>query len=275
MRYLVPFLCAALVAPLQSAMADADMPSCSSIAKLPEQTAQSFLLVAVDQTTVADANLVSKFVHLATDAVKPSTAVSSYTFSAFSQGKYLSEGFSATLDAPIAETVRYDTPKKQLSVFDRCVMQKVPAITQRLQTTLQQSMQQASSDLAKSDVLHSLKELADVVKHHPAQNKSFLLFSDMLENSTITSFYAKNSVRLIDPTKELALVEKAGMFADFAGAKIYVMGAGLLSEQGKSKGVYRDPKTMEALKAFWSEWFKRSNAELVEFGMPEMMGSIQ
>jgi hypothetical protein len=70
------------------------------------------------------------------------------------------------------------------------------------------------------------------------------------------------------------LVDKAGMFADFGGAKIYVMGAGLVSEQGKAKGVYRDPKMMQALKAFWTEWFKRSNAELVKFGMPEMLGSI-
>lgn len=71
------------------------------------------------------------------------------------------------------------------------------------------------------------------------------------------------------------MLQKLNMFADFGGAKVYVMGAGLVSEQGKAKGVYRDPKMMQALKAFWTEWFKRSNAELVEFGMPEMLGSIQ
>lgn len=260
--------------PLGSANAAADMPSCSAIAKLTEKAADRFILVAVDQTTVSDANLMTKFIRIATDSIQPATAISTYTFSAFSQGKYLSEGFSATLDAAIPEKERYDISKKTLSVFDRCVMQKAPAMTKQIQDNLSQSMQQASANLVKSDVMLSLNELARVVRSNSASSKHVLVFSDMLENSSITSFYASNAVRKIDHTKELAIVEKAGMFADFAGAKVYVMGAGLVSEQGKAKGVYRDPKMMQELKAFWAEWFKRSNAELVEFGTPEMLGSI-
>lgn len=260
--------------PLNSAIAAADMPSCSAIAKLSEKAADRFILIAVDQTTVSDANLMTKFIRIATDGVQPATAVSTYTFSAFSQGKYLSEGFSATLDAAIPEKERYEISKKTLSVFDRCVMQKAPAMTKQIQESLSQSMQQASGNLVKSDVMLSLDELAKVVRSHPANSKHVLVFSDMLENSSVTSFYASNAVRKIDHTKELALAEKAGMFADFGGAKVYVMGAGLVSEQGKAKGVYRDPKMMQELKAFWAEWFKRSNAELVEFGTPEMLGSI-
>lgn len=260
--------------PLGSAIAAADMPSCSAIAKLTEKAADRFILVAVDQTTVSDANLMTKFIRIATDSIQPATAVSTYTFSAFSQGKYLSEGFSATLDAAIPEKERYDISKKTLTVFDRCVMQKAPAMTKQIQDNLSQSMQQASANLVKSDVMLSLNELARVVRSNSASSKHVLVFSDMLENSTVTSFYANNAVRKIDHAKELALAEKAGMFADFAGAKVYVMGAGLVSEQGKAKGVYRDPKMMQELKAFWAEWFKRSNAELVEFGTPEMLGSI-
>lgn len=260
--------------PLGSAIAAADMPSCSAIAKLTEKAADRFILVAVDQTTVSDANLMTKFIRIATDSIQPATAVSTYTFSAFSQGKYLSEGFSATLDAAILEQERYDISKKTLTVFDRCVMQKAPAMTKQIQDNLSQSMQQASANLVKSDVMLSLIELARVVRSNSASSKHVLVFSDMLENSSITSFYASNAVRKIDHTKELAIVEKAGMFADFAGAKVYVMGAGLVSETGKAKGVYRDPKMIQSLRAFWAEWFKRSNAELVEFGTPEMLGSI-
>lgn len=200
--------------------------------------------------------------------------MSTYTFSAFSQGRYLSEGFTAALDAQLDDKIRYETPKKTLAIFDRCLAQKAPAMKQQLQSNLEQAMQQASGKLAKSDVIQSLVELAKVIKSNPAESKRALIFSDMLENSSITSFYSNNSVKKLDVAKELALVEKASMFADFGGAKVYVMGAGLLSEQGKAKGVYRDPKTLHALQAFWTEWFKKSNAELVEFGMPEMLGSI-
>jgi hypothetical protein len=251
-----------------------DMPSCTDIAKLPAQQPTQLMLIAVDQTTVSDANLTNKFVSLAVETIKPETEVSSYTFSAFSQGHYLSEGFTAALDAQLDDKVRYETPKKTLAVFDRCLAQKAPAMKQQLQTHLQQAMQQASGQLAKSDVIQSLVELAKVIKSNPATRKQAFVFSDMLENSSITSFYSNNSVKKLDVAKELALVEKSNMFADFGGAKVYVMGAGLLSEQGKTKGVYRDPKTLQALQTFWVEWFKRSNAELVEFGMPEMLGSI-
>ncbi|MCI4410705.1 MAG: hypothetical protein JHC38_03425 [Thiotrichales bacterium] len=252
-----------------------DMTSCTDIAKLPAQQPTQFMLIAVDQTTVPDANLTNKFVSLAVETIKPDTEVSTYTFSSFSQGRYLSEGFTAALDAQLDDKVRYETAKKTLAVFDRCLAQKAPAMKQQLQTHLQQAMQQASGQLAKSDVIQSLVELAKVIKSNPATRKQAFVFSDMLENSSVTSFYSNNSVKKLDAAKELALVEKANMFADFGGAKIYVMGAGLLSEQGKSKGVYRDPKTLQALQAFWIEWFKRSNAELVEFGMPEMLGEIK
>lgn len=252
-----------------------DMPNCTDIAKLPAQQTAKLMLIAIDQTTVSDPKLANKFISLASETIKPATEVTTYTFSAFSQGRYLSEGFTAALDAPLSDSVRYETPKKTLAVFDRCLVQKLPAMKQQLQDHLQQSMQQSSEKLAKSDVIQSLLELAKVVRKHSARTKQLFIFSDMLENSSVTSFYANNAVRKIDHTKELALVEKAGMFADFGGAKVYVMGAGLVSEQGKAKGVYRDPRMMQELKAFWSEWFKRSNAELVEFGMPEMLGSIQ
>lgn len=250
------------------------MPSCAGIAGLTESNVARFILIAVDQTTSADTNLMNKFIQVNIDAIQPATKISSYTFSAFSQGKYLSEQFTATLDAPLSKEERYQTSKKVLNTFDRCIAQKHPAMTQTLQSSLQEAMQQSNETLVNSDVIHSLKYLAEVLKKNPAQKKYLVVFSDMLENSSITSFYAKNGVRQIDPTKELVLVEKSDSFADFGGAKIYVMGAGLLSEKGKSKGVYRDPKTLHALEDFWKQWFAKSNAQLVEFGMPEMLGQI-
>lgn len=65
------------------------------------------------------------------------------------------------------------------------------------------------------------------------------------------------------------------MFGDFGGAKVYVIGAGLLTEDIKnSKGVYRSPQIMQALSTFWKEWFKKSNAEVIEFGQPALLNPI-
>lgn len=63
------------------------------------------------------------------------------------------------------------------------------------------------------------------------------------------------------------------MLGDFSGADIYVMGAGVVPENGKA--VYRDPKTMQALKSFWRSYFEKSNAVLVEFGQPALLGKVE
>jgi hypothetical protein len=98
----------------------------------------------------------------------------------------------------------------------------------------------------------------------------------MLENSSISSFYQNQSVRLIDPEKELSLVAKHDLFADFSGARVYVLGTGLIPEDSKSnKNQYRDPKTMAALSTFWLQYFSKSNGRLMELGKPALLNPIR
>lgn len=253
----------------------ANMPSCATFAKISEGDSQRLLTVVIDQTTLVDENLIHKFSNIATEAVQASTDVGVYSFSAFSQGKYFTRVFSAKVEAPVSENDRYTLPKKALKIYDRCLAQQKPAVVFQTESKIDDAMHGARADLAKSDIMYSLTQVAKDIRQSQASEKYLLLFSDMLENSAVTSFYFRNKVKKVDIDKEMALVEKAGMFADFGGAKIYVMGAGILSEKGKKKGVYRDPNTLHALNLFWKEWFKRSNAELIEFGMPEMRSSIQ
>lgn len=132
-----------------------------------------------------------------------------------------------------------------------------------------------NNNIAKSDVLASLKDISSRVKKSTADRKIVLIASDMLENSSISSFYAKQSVRKIDPEKELKLATDNHMFGDFGGAKVYVIGAGLLTEDAKqAQGVYRSPQIMQALATFWKAWFLKSNAEIVEFGQPALLNPV-
>ena len=52
-------------------------------------------------------------------------------------------------------------------------------------------------------------------------------------------------------------------------------GPGSLPETGKSARSYRDPKTLNALATFWKAWFGKSNANLVEFGMPALLNPVK
>jgi hypothetical protein len=141
---------------------------------------------------------------------------------------------------------------------------------------LRTSFEGTSGEIAKSDVLASLKDISGKVKQSQASEKVVLLVSDMLENSSVSSFYASQSVRRIDPEKEIKLATDSQLVGDFGDARVYVIGAGLLSDEAKkNKAAYRDPKTMQALATFWKSYFEKSKAQLIEFGQPALLNQIK
>lgn len=98
----------------------------------------------------------------------------------------------------------------------------------------------------------------------------------MLENSSVSSFYANQAVRRIDPEREMKIAIDNKLLANFEGARIYVLGAGLLPEDvGKNKKAHRDVKTMQALSTFWNSYFEKSAAKLLDFGQPALLNQIK
>jgi hypothetical protein len=249
--------------------------TCASIANMEKKPSQNALTILVDQTTVVDQNLIDKFKAFAINGLAPSTEIKVYTFSAFSQGEYFTKHFSGLIDAELSKEQRYNTPKRQLTIFDRCIQQQGPAMAFQTQKAIDVAMKGARSDLAKSDIVYSLGKLSESIRSSQATNKYVVIFSDMLENSATTSFYNRGSVRKININKELNKVINSGFKADFSGAEVYVMGAGLVSEKGRKRGVYRSPEILQALEGFWRQWFKNSNAKLMGFGMPELQTTIR
>jgi hypothetical protein len=140
---------------------------------------------------------------------------------------------------------------------------------------LNKALSGSSADLARSDVMGSLKELSGRVRQSTARDKVVFMISDMLENSSVSSFYANRNVRALNPGVELKKAETAQQLGDFSGARIFVLGAGLVQDNAGGRnhdsGVYRDPKTIGLLRQFWEQYFTRSNAKLIEFGTPALM----
>src|SRR5690606_10845509 len=92
--------------------------------------------------------------------------------------------------------------------------------------------------------------------------------SDMLEHSDYTSFYDAQRIRNLDAQNELAKAERNGLFADLKGSRVYVSGAGLVTDAVKHS--YRSGQTMDSLEAFWAGFFESSNATLAAFGKPSL-----
>ena len=274
--FIVTLALAACVASLGvSAATNNDVPSCYAANKMemPVPPTQREVFILMDETTVLDQNLQNALFSISQSLIVPGVKFSILSFSAFAQGRYLSTKVTGTLELPLPKDARTAVSVKLLKNFDACMAgQEHYALT--LAAKAEKSvLQTASSDLQKSDVIASLTEVSHLVKNSTLQKKTVLIVSDMLENSTVSSFYANNSVRHIDPVKEIGVVTKEKMLGDFAGADIYVMGAGVVPE--KDKAVYRDPKTMAAMKSFWQSYFQKSNAELVEFGQPALLNSVR
>ncbi|MGO0791312.1 hypothetical protein ACTOWA_15745 [Herbaspirillum seropedicae] len=235
------------------------------------------LFVAIDQTTLLDGGLKQSVADNLKPFLAPGNGFQVVTFSAYTQGHYTEVLASGKLDAPMEANRRNDVSKTALAKFDQCMGRQPQLAAQIAGGALRAAFDGTSGEIAKSDVLASLKAIADLSRKSKARNKIVLLVSDMLENSSVSSFYADrgHSVRKIDPAKEMQLVEQNQLLGDFGGARVYVIGAGLLSEDGKKSKSYRDPKTMQALATFWKTYLEKSGAQLVEFGQPALLSPIR
>jgi len=120
-----------------------------------------------------------------------------------------------------------------------------------------------------------LKTVSHAVSQDSAEHKVVFVATDGLENSSVATFYAHNTVRKIDARAEFAKAKANDMLGSFDGAKIYVLGAAMMPPATHGTRVirdgYRDPNTLRDLKAFWIDYFKASGANLVEFGEPALL----
>lgn len=257
-----------------------DVPSCYEAAKVgvPVPATQRELFILVDQTTPFDATLQASANENAGRLIQAGSAYVVAAFSSFGQGRYMQVLSAGTLESPIEEKTRNSIGMKVLRTFDECMHDQLDFGRLKAATALETAFSGVSSDLAKSDILSALKALSGRVKQSAAQDKIVFLLSDMLENSSVSSFYANHNVRKIDPDAEMKKADAAQMLGDFGGARVFVLGAGLIQDDGKAgrnKGGYRDPKTMARLRLFWQQYFARSNAQLVDFGAPALLAPVK
>lgn len=258
-----------------------DVPSCYAANNMSMTAPASSLelFVLVDQTTPLDTDLQASIKENAGRLIKGGNSFVIAAFSSFGQGKYLEVLNAGTIESGINEKLRENIKVRQLSGFDACLKGQEGFGRKLAAQSLNKALSGSSPLLAKSDVLASLKELSARVRQSSAQRKVVLLASDMLENSGVSSFYANKNVRRIDPAAEMKKAEAAQLIGDFGGARVFVLGAGLVQQStgGKNKdsGVYRDPQTIGALKQFWTEYFAKSNATLAEFGAPALLVPVR
>lgn len=254
-------------------------PSCYAANKLDIATPvpEREVFVLIDQTTPLDATLQRSVAENLDRLLKPGTAYSLGTFSSFGQGRYLEVLSSGALEQPLPKEARSSIGVKVLRNFDACLQGQQKYVRTQAAQSLQQALAGISTTYAKSDVMGSIREMSSRIQQSPAADKIFFLVSDMLENSGVSSFYAQNNMRQINPAAEMKKAETHQMLTNLAGARVFVLGAGLVQDPkakngvARDSGVYRDPRSMGALKDFWTQYFQNSQGQLEQFGMPALL----
>jgi len=250
-----------------------DVPSCYQALKMnnPNPTSEKELFILVDQTTPIDKNMMIYTYKNMMKFIKNGYAVTVASFSSNANGKYTDVAYSGKLEALLPDGAKHDIAKKSLRKYEGCMNGQYKFAKKKATKALVKTLKGANKKLPHSDIIKSLDDIADhIIKPSSAKEKVVLLVSDMIEHSSITSFYSKGSLKKVNTKSELDKVQKGNFVTDFSGAKVYVIGTGMV---GKSS--YRDSKTLKALTDFWTAYFQVSNARLQAIGTPMLLEDVE
>ncbi|WP_445619894.1 hypothetical protein ACUN8C_14615 [Kushneria sp. Sum13] len=251
-----------------------DFPSCyQALGKdAPQQGAPTReLFVLIDETVDADERIQHSVIEKTLRFIGPGDALEVVRFAAFTGDHYSRLMLKGQIDKQLTQDQRYSISKRALNGFDSCFQRQATYVKRRLGDAIQESFGD-SPEIPKTELVGNLSSLSALIRNSEAEQKVVLLFSDMLENSDITSFYQRGNVRTIDPDQELARLDKAGLESEWDGARVYVIGAGLIAKDNKA--AYRSERTMDRLKTFWAGYFDRGNANLEGWGSPMLLEDL-
>lgn len=254
-----------------------DLKSCYDISGLSENKPAGTgreLVVIVDQTIPMPEDLQRASWGQIDRFVSAGDRVKLYSFSAFLPGEYLRLRYAGQLDLALDEDVRSDLSQRKLRSLDSCLRTQKKQFQSGFGKQFVSSLREARQDIPKSEIMNSLRKVGeDMQREEGVNDRVVFLISDMLEHSDYTSFYASNQIKQLNVQNELKLAQSKGLQADLQGARIYVTGAGLVTDSVKH--AYRSGKTMDALNQFWSEYLSASNASLEGFGTPSLSTDLR
>lgn len=232
------------------------------------------LVVIIDQTIPMPDDLQRSSWGQIDRFVQPGDRVKLYTFSAFLPGEYLRLAYAGELDKPLVGEVRDDVSQRKLRSLDQCLTTQKKAFQGGFGKMFVKSLREARQDIPKSEIMNSLRKVGeDMKRDHGVDDRVVFLISDMLEHSDYTSFYASNQIKQLNVANEMKLATSKGLQADLQGARVYVTGAGLVTDSVKH--AYRSGKTMDALNDFWRQYLSTSNASLEGFGTPSLSTDLR
>jgi hypothetical protein len=220
------------------------------------------LFIVVDQTTPFPEEVRKNALRNIYSTIQGNTAISLFTFSEYTKEKYVSFVDHYYIPGQISAEKRADMGQKLLKKFDQCLEVQTYGMKQKLAHDIYKQLSEENSSAKNSEILFSLQEISkQAVKISNAKEKIVFVLSDMLENSSYTTFYGKALTNL-DIEKQIGIVKQNHLLGDFDHAKIFVYGAGIVDKENRRTG-----EDLRQLKRFWEAYFQASSGQLKVFGL--------
>lgn len=271
----------ALAVTASPALARDDLGNCyrtlsSHVAKADIKAPNRELFILIDRTTRSSADLRKELIDKTLRYLQRGDRVSIVTFSAYSNRHYTKLVFTGTLEERPMHTDMEALPIKKAKAFDRCMQiqwKKGKLLIAKRLLDVMTKEESEDYDYKQTELIGTLNTLAkDLIQRSKAQDRTALIFSDMISNSSLTSFFDnKRRVRLISPGKELKKVKAAGMIPNLENTKVFIIGSGYI-EKGK---LYQDAHRMKALRTFWEKFFQEAKASLKGYGEPMLLTELE
>ena len=203
-----------------------DIPSCYAASHFtfssPPPT--RLLYVLIDQATPLSPALQKSVIDNINHALGPATKFVIAEFSRTSNNYYLQVLHTGIIESPMTPSERNNVPVNALGGFDNCMRDQGFFAIRMADTTAQQVLQSATgASNQPNDILLALKTVAPVIAQDPARQKVLFLVSNGFENSSFAHFASG----AFNPEQMLQQARTDGLLANFGGAQVFVLGAGI------------------------------------------------
>lgn len=105
-----------------------------------------------------------------------------------------------------------------------------------------------------SAILETIEYVANVFRSDNSPQKRLVIYSDMIQNSEVLSFYRGSGGAPIDDL--INRIEKESLMPDWSGVEIYIAGVGGSVSDKKARRIRR----------FWQSYFKKAGGNLRFYG---------
>lgn len=249
-----------------------DHPAVAPLRTLAPHSEAREVLVIIDQTVGFPGDVRQQVINIVDGLAQPGTLLVLGSFSTYSPQTFARPFSSFLFEAGIpADQVR-QVNRRARDALGQCLGQMRDRGRRQLRTALDQQFHAARPSIGQSDIMNSIQQFGNHIRAARTRDRIMIIVSDMLENSSVTTFYANRALRRIDPQAELRKAETSRLFAQLGGARVYVIGMGAFS--GQQGAAPRNIDAMQRLERFWAAYLRRSGASLVVIGQPLLLQAV-